>query len=611
MSPDCGRAGRALAAAACAAALASAAIAEPAPAPGPWEALYGGLPPTPAVVPALPCADPSEAEPRTPACLRLESARRELARGHLPEAAAEALLAERALGDRDRRAAVRQTARFLRAEARWRAGHLDEAASGFRAIRQSADPRLRDQVALRLADAAFASGDSAVALQQYEELLSRAGPLGVSPAPWSARAAEAAFAEDRIEEGVAWLRRALDAEPTPGLTTAIQIRLAEALHGTGHIDEARELLAAARETGSPDASAFASARGVAFDLQSGPVDRLSERLAPALEGAPRVAAYGRVVLAHGLLAADEPAGAIDVLTRVLVDPHAEPYGELASDALGRALAVLVPAEAEWAACGESIARIGWRRDLLSRRAPAPEPIVQLGRCYAELGLSGTALDLFRSVVKRFGERGAEVAAFPIARASFANGDLAVAEAAARERLRQGETEDRTEWTLLLAEIELSLDAADAAVALLEPLTTAEESLPRRARALALLADAALRVPLDQAPRAALVRAVQEASEAELRGAPASYGSAALAAGDLLRRSDELEQASAIYAIAYELLPPGERREQAAYWRAALAGDASEEQNMLRESAEGGAGAWNDLARLRIDLIELLRRAGAS
>ncbi len=575
--------------------------------PSAWALLGAAVPSTPPIL--LPVCR-SSGEASRPACRSAARALELLERGLLPEAAGAARWARVLAGSNA--PAIRAGSEFLRAEALRASGRVEEAAGIYRSLRDDPSPRLSRAARLRLADQAFEAGHFEAARSAYEELLPSADELGSNPAPWAVRAAEASLATGDAEAALHWLESALASSNDASIAEQIRLRTAEILATTDRSADAREGLVALAASGSDGVAALAAVRLVELDGFAA-VSDLKAHLEPALRPShPRLAAWSRLVLARGQLAANELEESLDSLTRLLVDSHAASYEAQISDTLDEVLDRTTDAAVEQDPCARQIEILGWRRDLLSRRARRPDALVLLGRCYSEFGLTSQAIELYRTVVKRFGTEGAEAVALPLARSSLAFGDLALAEVTARERLRlaeESESPERDAWRRLLAEIHLAAGRPRQALELLESFVGLGGGGGPRAEDVAMISEAIAVLPADRASRELLGVTLSNASDSERRAHPELFGRAALVAAHLHRHAGDLDRAQRLYDEAWQLLPQGPRSDQAAYWRAVTAADPGVERQRLRESAADTASTWGELARNRLQVVELLQRAG--
>jgi tetratricopeptide (TPR) repeat protein len=548
---------------------------------------------------ALQAAAHEAATPRTRGCAALEAGRLALALGRHPEAAAEAGESQRVaeeIGEEGLRAA----ARFVRAEALWHAGRVEESRALFEELAHAPAPLLSAAARLRLADVQMERGDLAGARAGYAALFAPDSPLVVDSGPWALRAAEAAIQAGEPVEATRLLELALASRITPSQRIDALIRRADLLAASGRAREAEETLARV-EALDPEgpAARFVSVRRAAHALARGERDgeTLARAIAPALASPDEhLSAYARSVEVQRLLAIGEPRAAFERLVPLLSDPWA--VASLALPAtLDRTLAALVSGAG--GSCESILALVDGSRGLVLRHASAAAPLAALGDCYQTVGLVDAAFEVLRQTTERFGP---EASALPLARASLRAGRDDVVTSAALDRVVAG-APDAAAWAVVLAEAQLARGEREQAAGLLRPIVAAGAGL-ETARAVELFARAAR----TGADALVLADAITAVDDAEWRREGDRLAVAALGAADLLRRDAHSGKARDLYVLAAERLPPGDRRAQALYWQGRLApSDAAARASFAVAAGEGGI--WSELARHRLALLEH-GRAGA-
>jgi tetratricopeptide (TPR) repeat protein len=606
-----------------------------APPPDPWPLLFGAEPRTPPLAAPLEavCREPArvavlgasiqeaktgadrvrararlaqemlygEDEP-VRACAALASARLALELGLHPEASADALECSRQaeqIGD----ASLVAAARFVRAEAFFFAGRREDAASIFEELAKASDPRLAAAARLRIADAQLEQGEVDSALAAFRELLGPDSPLlGVPLGAFALRAAEAAWSAGEAGEAARWVEQALGEKLAPPHWIAASLRRADLLVAAGRRTESDEQLAAvvAFERGG-SAELLTRVRRAARLLADPSCDRaqIEELLRPAIASANLpLSSYARSIQVAASLAAHEPEAGFRELVPLLMESRSVARLGLAQQ-LDEVLAALLEDPDR---CVEAVARVDAQRALIARMASRGEPLAALGDCYQRLGLVEPALAILRAVVQRFGP---EAAALPFARASLRAGFLDVAESAVRDRLAAN-VPDRDAWTSLLAEVELARHDPVGAAELLVPLV--EHAAEReRTRAVVLLAQAAGSGLTTGATVEVLAAAILAQGDAAWSRSGGALADAALGTANLLRRAGRVPSSLALYALASERATRPTTRAEALYWRGRLAPSHAEARTRLRAATSAGGGAWSELARSRVALLDLGRR----
>lgn len=498
-----------------------------------------------------------ESDPALSRCGWLELARLELAMGLNPEAAAAATRARRlGTADPDAGAArdANESADFLLAEALYLGGSTERTIGAYLALVLSDDPRRAAAARLRLADLRFDHGERADALPDYEVLLERAEVFGADALAWGGRVVEAAIAAGEYEAAQSWLERL--GAGTGGAAPGFTIRLADVLVSRQDPGAARSVLAAFESRDAESAhAALARLRLFDWGLEGTSDGEARASLEREIERAtlPGIASYARFLLAHRELARPDLDAAMPLLVRVAYDASVPGLAELARVALGETLRTAAAEVTDDAGCPRLIERLADRQYHLLRTASDPEPFQRLGLCYERYRLPLAALELYRSLARRFGARVAGDVALPIARTSLAAGEVTKARAAAELTVASGQARDPG-WQRLVADARIAGGEARSAIA---PLTEIVVANPN-SDAVVPLSQTATPEESDAPARAALHRS--------LRGVPAnrSRAVASLVAADLLRRSGEVGPARALFQNSQQELD-GPLRTAARYW----------------------------------------------
>ncbi len=549
-------------------------------------------------------------EARVRACAHLELARLELLRGHLPEARVQASRAERAfadLADAEPPRALREAARFYRAEALHRDGRSAEAAPLYAGLAEARGVRIRAAARLRRAELA---GD----LEEFARGLARGTEFGAEPARWGARAAELALEAGDLEAARRWLSR-LDEDALDADTRAlVGVRRADVLFALGADEEARAVLRgiAARHAGRP-VGELARVRLVHTGLAPTGDREVRRRLTRIASGGHRsLATYARGVLAGRLRAAGEVDAALELLVKLATDARA---AEFVPDLAAETDAALQAATAAGTGCVDVTRRLAGRRSLLLRHGGVPDPFLRLGDCLLELGFAGPALDVYRGVTRRFGVEVVPRVSLRTARASFEAGRIAAARAPAEANLSRAlsgrEVPELGAWTLLLARIELHEERPAEALELLEPaLVAGSVDAAREPEAVRVFALAALRVGAGSEARATLRSVLSEAPAGEAPARARLRHEALLHAADLHRAAGDRSRARSLYGRAAALLDAGPLRARALYWNGELAAEPDDAREAWRASAaEPEGGPWARLAADELEAIGLREAIG--
>jgi len=529
-------------------------------------------------------------------CARLELARLALRAGRAIDAIGALAIAERTLGAVERaRPARAQRLAFLRAEALWMLGRRAEALDAHRALAASARPRVAWVARMRALLAAPERHWRDVA-----PLLERGARLGVDLDVWAAAAGEVAWESQRFGEALHWYTRA---EKVSGGDELATLRRADALALDGRAALARRILERLeRRSEQPVVREIASIR--LARTPRGDEARSRERLERASRSqTPRVAALALSELVRLELAASRPEQALLAVSRLrtLAPRGGVPQLDELTDAAVR----LAAETAE--DCITVVRRLAGGRDPWLRSVRSPEPLLRLGDCASDLGLSSTAVDVYRALGRRFPDRLRPELALRIADASWELGERSVVDSMlAAQELDASEHDDdfaaRAPWMRLRAELALADGEPVRALELLQQLAVSSETPAReRARVTIMLT----KLPAQADTRGEITRALEAMLRWDRDLSPEQAGTAWLRLADLRRAADRRAAARRAYERATELLPPGDARGRSLHALAATSSTREEREAVLARLARKDAvGPWSDLAKSELRLSHL-------
>jgi tetratricopeptide (TPR) repeat protein len=532
------------------------------------------------------------ADPEAKTCARLERARLALLSGHAGEAFGDLALARRS---RPKAAAEpKRQIDYYHAEALFMAGREAEAIAAYRELGASPIARVGWVAKFRIA-----LTSPGLAWPAVRSELDRGRRIGVDVDAWSAVVGERALQSGHLEEALAWLSRAEELLPNPDLVT---LRKADVLLAMRKVDLARRILVRVEHSsGSRVARELAAIRLAHKDV--GDADRAEERLAlAARSNTPGVSALALEGLTYLYLSRSRPEAALDAVGRwrSLAPRGGTPGLDAATDA---AVQLAVGSSDD---CITVIRRLAGGRDVWLPSVSSAEPMLRLGACASELGLSSTAADVYRALGRRFPDHFGPELTLHIARASWDLGERAVVESllAAHERSRKGKRttfDQQAPWLLLRAEMAVSQGRTKEAQSGLMQLVAAAETPPReRELALAML----IELPEEPAELAAALRSgLQNTSDLS----PNLQALGWLRLGDLLEEQKLTPEARQAYRQAAELLPTGTARGRVLHALARSSATRAERNALLEELAAGtSSGAWARLAKGELHLAHLRR-----
>ena len=520
------------------------------------------------------------------ACLRLERARLLMLLQRTPEASAELTrVADDLVGesvsarDRARLAGIA----FSKAEILYRMGRRFDAHMAYRKIAGSENPRLALAARLRLSDLSFDVGKTDPASLEYETLLPRATAFGASLDGWSLRAAEAALAAGDASRSLHWLERFSDvshdrdARDVAEIRRAeLELRLADPVAASNRLMELR-----ARHKDDPIGS-LAAVRAIDLGVFAGTPAEKAEVLGQTIRrhryGLRR---YALDVLIRDLVSEDAPDRAIAVATRLAyegIDPAVVPgYTATLDRLLARVMA------GGDASCEQTVRALGGRYAILIERSSSWGPFAQLGRCFERMEVAWLAVPVYRAISRRFGTQGASAVALPLARASLANGEVALARHLADAALEQTPAQSAP-WQAIVAEAEFRegrsafavkrareiLDATDLELQRSQLVLSLARSLEKSgslddARFVAARVPGWLDAPHGETPSADRVRLLE----------------AALLTAHVLRRADVDDASFALYRAIDRNAAAGPLRSSARFWL-----------GLARQADEGDQRAWD-------------------
>lgn len=517
-------------------------------------------------------------------CARLELARVLLLLSRESEAAAQLSRVEDLLGELDRPSPHGDEVAFWRAEILYRTGDAFDAHLAYRKLAKIGNARLALAARLRLTDLSFDAGRIKDVSTEYEALLPRAPAFGASITGWALRASEAAIDVGNLERALRWIERFLEAGPPRDSRDAAEIRLADIDVAFEDPLRARKRLSTitGRRRGDP-IGALASIRAIALGVSSSSPDRRLDVLLKAVREQRRgVRRYALGVLMGELAHRGDLDGALAVATRLAyegIDPVVTPgFGTQLDELLSRAASK----SREVGGCRELVRALGGRYGILIERASSIEPFARVGACFEEMELPWLAATVYRTIARRFGVRGAQAVALPLARSSLAIGELTLARSVASASLEQGEGEAAA-WKAILVEADFLEGRLDEAVTGAREILDSSDVEAERGKLLRMMArsleargdidDArfiAERVPdwIARTPRDSLARA--------------NMLEAAMLSAHALRAAGHGAEATALYRTVDEFAKPSALRSSARFWLG-LAGE---------PDARGGS-AWGD------------------
>jgi hypothetical protein len=527
-------------------------------------------------------------------CSQLERARLFLRAGLSMEALGAVAIAERYTE------ADSEPHRVLRAEALTATGRLEEALPIYETLRASPSAAVSWAAALRLTTAR-----PDVEWSMVEPFLDRGTRFVVNLGPLASYAGELALRSGRNADALHWLTRA---ESDGRHRELAAIRRADALTLAGRTGAAgRLLLRLERTAEGKSAREIASARLAASG--TGSEEEQEARLVEAARShTPGIAAHSLELLLGLYLEADRPEAALDSATRL---HHLAPRGGIPGlgSLVDSAVRIAVGGDVD---CATVLERLAGGRRLWIRSVSSPDPLLRLGDCALELGLTATAIDVFRALSRRFPDRLSADFALRIATVSLSLGEFQIVEAmlAANERIwARADTPDseRAPWLWLRARASLASGDEARAIAILLGLA-ASDSTPAPERARSALALAAL--PPASASRLDLEPRLQAALRLPSDLSPDDRGRIWLRIADLRREAGATQGAAEAYGRAGELLPPGPARARSLHAHAVFGETRDIRLARLNRLLENeSAGAWSDLTRGELRLARLQYRLG--
>lgn len=546
------------------------------------------------------------------ACIAVERARLYLFIGRYPEAVAQAVRIERMIPRLSGAQAFIDAARFFRAEVLFHTGQAFAAHLAFRELARTSDPRVAAAARLRVTDLSFDGGRADIVRVEYETLLPKAQVYGASIEGWALRAMEASLAAGDLDGAQAWLDRYLETVTDKALHDVVMIRQAdlEVMQGESRSARSRLNLLAGRTVWSP-VSELARVRLVALGLADGSEEKRKASLRWAVRSpAHGVALYALGVMTHQAVLENDLDEGLNAGTRLayeggtrILTPLFEKDLELL---LSRARDAAVASDSDEGCLGY-VRRIGGRYGILIQQTDQDDVFFRLALCMERLHLPQLAVKLYRAMTRTYGNRVAEYVALPLARASLAAGDHAMARAAARASLRYAGADEKA-WRLLLAEAELIDGREQSARDQLREIVGQPGNPDDVVHALYLFATS-LREEGGAPGDLDLLEKTAEAVPTEARHRPfGEFGRATAIAGELRRGRSEAERARALYGTAREYLPQGSRRAETIYWQSSLAPGAKQADRFLSQAAASELGGpWSRLASFELGFSELRRQ----
>ncbi len=509
--------------------------------------------------------DPTLQEHRL--CSRLELARVLLLLSRESEAAAQLSRVADLIGESDRPSPHDDEVAFWRAEILYRTGNAFDAHLAYRKLAKIRNARLALAARLRLTDLSFDAGKIEDVSAEYEALLPRASAFGASITGWALRASEAAIDVGDLERALRWIERFLEAGPRRDSRDAAEIRLADLDVAFDDPLRARKRLSTVTGRRRGDSiGALASIRAIDLGVSAASPDRRLDTLLKAVREQRRgVRRYALGILMGELALRGDLDGALAVATRLAyegIDPVVTPrFGSELDELLRRASAKSV----ETGVCQDLVRALGGRYGILIERTSSIEPFARVGQCFEEMELPWLAATVYRTIARRFGARGAQAVALPLARSSLAIGEMTLARRVAAASLEQHEG-DAVAWKAIIVEADFLEGRLDDALTGAREILDAPGIEAERARLLRMFArtleergaveDArfvAERVPrwIPRTPRDSVARA--------------NMLEAAMLAAHVLRAADQGAEATALYRAVDEFAEPSALRSSARFW----------------------------------------------
>ena len=533
-------------------------------------------------------------------CARLERARLLALLSREAEASAQVVLAKRLLDadDFDAPPRHRDEVAFVEAELLYRTGRAFESHLAFRRLADSVVARLALAARLRLTDLSFEAGKTEQVGHEYEALLPRASAFGASTTAWALRAAETAIEGGLYERAQHWMELFARSGPARDVRDTAEIRFADLDVALDDPMAARQRLAGVTGRRSRDQlGALASVRAIDLGVAAGDPDQHLERLLEVVRGQREgVRRYALGVLMRELARRDAVGGALAVATRLAydgADPVVNPdFPEL----LDELLALAAAPTSDEIDCRRLVRRLGGRYGILIERASSPDPFTQVGLCFERLEMPGLAEAVYRTVARRFGRAGAEAVDLPLARASLAIGELALADRMAAAALGQGDPREAA-WRAVRGEVAFAEGRTREAAVWLRPILDEASLAAGRARLVGrfsetyagrdALADA--RHVADRMPDWLAADAASSRARTELAGA-------AIRTAHRLRERGDRDRANRLYRLVAEA-GRGDALESAArFWLERL-GPAGDDAARPGGEAHAALGApWERMAR---------------
>lgn len=555
-------------------------------------------------------------------CLRAELARLLLLQGRESESAAQWTLAERKAVEGGFADRVSDAIAMGRAEILYRTGRRFDAHLGFRAVAKSKNPRLAAAARLRLTDLSFDAGNVDRVSAEYETLLPRVSLFGGAPGGWALRAAEAALDAGRRERGRRWIDRYLASGPPRDGRDAAEIRLADLDVLDGDPLAARKRLKSVSSRRNDDeVGALAAVRAIQLGLFEGsPPQRIAILKRVVRTQRRGVRAYALDVLMSELEEQGDLEGALVVATRLAyagIDPVVSADFE---GRLGRLLEGVTAGGASMD-CDSIVRTLGGRYGILIERTEKILPWKRVGLCFEQLELPWLAAEVYRSMTRRFGTRGASAVALPLARSSLATGEVMLARRMALAAL--GETgPDEARWRAVLAEAEFRegrlASAARELRAVLETQTPGFE----QGKWVRLFAMALRELALERKMNASDLHFLSEsipnwlASPDHGPAARAQLIESALLAAHAQRSLGRLGPAAKLYSTVVQQAAPGALNSSAQFWLARLteseaAADSETDARPAGDDNPPLSSPWSRLAQFEASFAPLREAYGGS
>ena len=536
--------------------------------------------------------------PRARVCAHLERARLALLVGHEEEAFGDLALAQRTLSEvaAPEKDELAQQADYYRAEALWMSGRDQEALFAYGALRDGGSAKVAWVAKIRAQTA-----DPDLLWKQLRPTLDRGRALGVDLDGWSVLAGDLALHAGNIDDALFWLTRAEEALPHESLTT---IRKADVLIVERRLDLARRILTRVERRGdSRVAREIASIRLASPNL--GDESRREARLIEAARSTtPNVQALALEGLTYFYLSTARPEEALETVGRWRSLARRDEDGlDVATNA---AVQLAVSGSED---CITVVRRLAGGRDIWLKSVRTAEPMLRLGACASELGLTSTAADVYRAIGRRFPDFFGPELALRIARASWELGEEKVVESivAAHDRAvanTEVSFEAEAPWMLLRSEMAIAEGRTEAAFDDLRKIVEIPET-PPRIRALAM--SALVELPVKDAMSEELAKALEAGLRWPSDQPPAMRARAWLRLGDTQRKLARRAAARQAYAKAAELLPTGAARGRVLHAMATSSNTQAERQELFNElAASTPSRGWAALARGELRLGPLRR-----